>query len=145
MFRCRSSTRLLTVSLLRVCWRSRTKRPEKPTLHGERRDDPPSSAMRIVLETARNNGRAEYPNAGVVAFLEAMESADLLVVCGAGGFADSCREWNLTTLSTMEAAIRRKVPIVMLGQGMGPLTDTDVLARARRALPAVSLITLRGT
>jgi polysaccharide pyruvyl transferase WcaK-like protein len=87
----------------------------------------------------------EHNRGGVVAFLEAMENANLLVVCGAGGFADSCREWNLTTLSTMETAIRRKVPTVMLGQGMGPLTDTDVLARARRVLPAVDLITLRGT
>src|SRR6266704_989192 len=70
MFRCRSSTRLLTVSLLRVCWRSRTKRPEKPTLHGERRDDPPSSAMRIVLETALNKGPAEYQNMGDVSMLQ---------------------------------------------------------------------------
>ena len=77
-------------------------------------------------------------------FLEAMESADLLVVCGAGGFTDSSRDWNLTTLGAIETARRRGVPVAMLGQGMGPLTDTEILARAKGVLPAVELITLRG-
>ena len=78
-------------------------------------------------------------------FLEALKNADLLVVCGAGGFADSCREWNLMILGTMEAAIWRGVPVVMFGQGMGPLNDPMVLSRARCVLPKVSLISLRGS
>jgi hypothetical protein len=45
-----------------------------------------------------------------------MESADLLVVCGAGGFADSCKEWNLTTLSTLDGHPPQD-PVVMLGHG----------------------------
>jgi polysaccharide pyruvyl transferase WcaK-like protein len=87
---------------------------------------------------------SEHVRDDVLEFMEAMESADLLVVCGAGGFADSCREWNLTTLGTLETAIRRNIPVAMLGQGMGPLSDADVLTRAKRVLPAVGLITLRG-
>jgi colanic acid/amylovoran biosynthesis protein len=89
----------------------------------------------------RDTGRREK----FLAFLQTLNTADLLVVCGSGGFADSCREWNLLTLGTMEAAIRRSVPVVMFGQGMGPLHDADVLTRARQVLGKVQSITLRGS
>jgi polysaccharide pyruvyl transferase WcaK-like protein len=79
------------------------------------------------------------------AFLAALSKCDLLVVCGSGGFADSCREWNLSTLDTIELALRRGIPVVMFGQGMGPLNDQAVLSRAKDVLPGVSLITLRGS
>ncbi|HWZ29117.1 MAG TPA: polysaccharide pyruvyl transferase family protein [Gemmatimonadales bacterium] len=87
---------------------------------------------------------SEHIREDVAEFLKAMESADLFVVCGAGGFTDSSKEWTLTTLGTLETAIRRNVPIAMFGQGIGPLSDADVLSRAKRVLPAVKLITLRG-
>jgi colanic acid/amylovoran biosynthesis protein len=79
------------------------------------------------------------------AFLQAFKDCDLLVVCGAGGFADSCREWNLSVLGTMDAAIQRGIPVAMFGQGMGPLNDPDVRSRAADVLPKVNLITLRGS
>lgn len=78
------------------------------------------------------------------AFLEAMEDAALFVVCGAGGFTDDTREWNISILDTIEEAIQRNIPVVMFGQGLGPLTDPDILERARKILPKVGLITLRG-
>jgi polysaccharide pyruvyl transferase WcaK-like protein len=89
----------------------------------------------------RDTGRREK----FQAFLFALKNADLLVVCGSGGFADSCREWNLSTMGMMEAAMRRDVPVVMFGQGIGPLHDAATLAWARQVLPKVQLITLRGT
>jgi polysaccharide pyruvyl transferase WcaK-like protein len=78
-------------------------------------------------------------------FLEALKRVNLLVVCGSGGFADSCQEWNTSVLDTMETAIRRGIPVVMFGQGIGPLNDPVTLSRARDVLPKVTLITLRGT
>jgi polysaccharide pyruvyl transferase WcaK-like protein len=78
-------------------------------------------------------------------FLEALHDADLLALCGSGGFADSCQKWNLSVLGTMEAAIRRSIPVVMFGQGMGPLSDPIVLSRAKEVLPQVALITSRGS
>lgn len=81
----------------------------------------------------------------VNAFLEAMEHADLFVVCGAGGFTDDTREWNISILNTIEEAIQRKIPVVMFGQGLGPLSDPDILRRARKLLPKVNLVTLRGS
>jgi len=78
------------------------------------------------------------------AFLEAMEHADLFVVCGAGGFTNDTRQWNISILDTIEEAIQRDIPVVMFGQGLGPLSDPDILGRARKILSKVSLITLRG-
>ena len=77
-------------------------------------------------------------------FREAMNHADLFVVCGSGGFANSCRAWNLSILSTVEAALQRGVKVALVGQGMGPLDDLDVISKAKRVLPKVSLISLRG-
>lgn len=81
----------------------------------------------------------------VNAFLEAMEHADLFVVCGSGGFTDYTRDWNISTLNTVEEAVQRNIPVVMFGQGLGPLNDRDILKRARKVLPKVSLLTLRGS
>lgn len=80
----------------------------------------------------------------IVAFLETMRNADLFVVCGAGGFTDDCRMWNWSTLNTLEAFMRHRVPVIMFGQGIGPLNDAEVLSKAETVLPQVNLITLRG-
>ena len=82
--------------------------------------------------------------AALQTFLEAMNHADLFVVCGSGGFANSCRTWNLSILSTVEAALQRGMKVALVGQGMGPLDDLDVISKAKRVLPKVSLISLRG-
>jgi polysaccharide pyruvyl transferase WcaK-like protein len=80
----------------------------------------------------------------IKAFTRALEDADLLLICGAGGFYDGCQAWNLDILDLLEAAIQKGMPVVMLGQGFGPVTDPVVLARARKVLPLVNFITLRG-
>ncbi|HEY4245796.1 MAG TPA: polysaccharide pyruvyl transferase family protein [Lacunisphaera sp.] len=77
-------------------------------------------------------------------FSQAIATTDLVVVCGAGGFFDGCRDWNMQTLDTVEAAIARRIPVAMFGQHFGPLSDPDVLVRAKRILPQVNFITLRG-
>jgi colanic acid/amylovoran biosynthesis protein len=69
----------------------------------------------------------------------------LFVVCGSGGFADSCRQWNLYILGAMTAALRRGKAVAMFGQGIGPLDDPLVLSWAKHVLPRVTLIGLRGT
>jgi polysaccharide pyruvyl transferase WcaK-like protein len=80
----------------------------------------------------------------VTAFAHALQNADLLLICGSGGFYDGCQSWNLETLDFVDAGIRRNVPVAMLGQGFGPLRDPVVLERASRVLPRVNFITLRG-
>jgi colanic acid/amylovoran biosynthesis protein len=48
-------------------------------------------------------------------------------------------------LDLEEEAIRRHIPVVMLGQGVGPLKDRAVLSRMKSIFSAVNLITLRGS
>jgi len=79
------------------------------------------------------------------AFLAAVNDCGLFVVCGSGGFADSCRQWNLYVLGSMSAAVTRGKAVAMFGQGIGPLDDPLVLSWAKRILPKASLIGLRGT
>ena len=102
------------------------------------------SLLRLVLEQRWNLRDSGGRRRALQLFLESLRAADLFVVCGAGGFADSCRAWNLFILNAMETALRHGIPVAMFGQGMGPLNDTRVLARARTVLPQVTLITLRG-
>lgn len=92
----------------------------------------------LRLQNRRAKGEA------LSTFSESIAAADLVVACGAGGFYDSCRGWNMNTLDVIEAAVQRRIPVAMFGQHFGPLTDPVVLSRAVNILPAVDLITLRG-
>lgn len=94
----------------------------------------------------RRLGRQQRPAdaESVVAFRRSMQRADMFLVCGAGGFYDGCRGWNLDILDFLEAGIQKRIPVAMLGQGFGPLSDRLVLKRAAKILPQVNYITLRG-
>ncbi len=96
--------------------------------------------IRLRLSIRDRNGRRR----GFRSFLDVFKTSDLLVVSGSGGFADSCLEWNLSILATIEVALSRGIPVVMFGQGMGPLSDPEVLLKAKDVLPRVQLISLRG-
>ena len=102
------------------------------------------TVLRLLIRLKLSLRDRATANGEASAFLEAIEAADLLVVCGSGGFTDSCRDWNLSILNTMEAAIQRGLPVALFGQGMGPLNDSDVLSRARTIFPTVTLFSLRG-
>lgn len=104
----------------------------------------PAIVDRLTLLKLRSRDPRGYC-AALSAFIEAQKKCDLMVVCGSGGFADSCRDWNLFVLAAMGSAIARGKTVVMLGQGIGPLSDPLVLSWARRVLPRVTLIGLRGT
>lgn len=76
-------------------------------------------------------------------FLSLMERASFLVVAGQHTIADSFYTRTRNLLETLEAALLRGTPTVMLGQGIGPLTNRELLAMARDILPAVGLIAVR--
>jgi len=98
-----------------------------------------------VLVTWRLKYMNRHPEADALrAFVGAFRNADLLLICGSGGFYDGCEAWNTRVLELLDAATQQGISAVMLGQGFGPLTDRSVLARAARVLPMVDFITLRG-
>ena len=103
----------------------------------------PNLQKAILIGRLKRQNRPEEAEA-VGAFVRSLQNADLLLICGAGGFYDGSRGWNMDILDLIEAANQRSIPVVMLGQGFGPLSDPSVLKRAAKILPLVDFITLRG-
>jgi len=80
---------------------------------------------------------------GVQEYLEAISKADLVVVGGMGGMTDTFPEYAFGVLDTLGLAIQRSIPTAMFGQGIGPIRDPKLRARATAVLPYVDLIALR--
>lgn len=112
-------------------------------LKGTIRSFYPNLLRTILVKILKQRNRMEDAES-VASFTHSLEKADLVLICGAGGFYDGCHAWNMDILDLMEAAIQRKTPVAMLGQGFGPLSNPIVLRRAAKILPRVNLITLRG-
>jgi colanic acid/amylovoran biosynthesis protein len=79
----------------------------------------------------------------LVAFIEAVNSADCLVVCGQGFLTDHVRDHAITTLNMVEIGLGHKAVCAMVGQGIGPLRDRAVIAQSREVLPELELLSLR--
>lgn len=77
------------------------------------------------------------------AFVETVETADALVVAGMGGLTDYFPEWAYEMLETMALALRLGRPVILVGQGIGPIESRWLRRRAAAILPEVELIGLR--
>lgn len=78
------------------------------------------------------------------AFRSAVDTADLVIVAGAGGITDHAHRWAMPVLEVLEMAVRRGTPAAMMSHGLGPLaTDDQLRQRAREVLPRLDLIALR--
>ncbi|MGX4708168.1 polysaccharide pyruvyl transferase family protein [Rhodococcus ruber] len=73
----------------------------------------------------------------------AVDTAAVVVAIGGGYMTDVDRFQTERTLDLLEYATERGIPTAMTGQGLGPLTEPDLLERAARVLPRVDLIALR--
>ena len=76
-------------------------------------------------------------------FVDAVRTADLVVVNGAGIMTDAFRDHALGILATIDLAVRRGIPVAMFGQGLGPIDAPDLRRRAAEVLPHASLIGVR--
>ncbi len=76
-------------------------------------------------------------------FLEAVFAADLLVVSGGGDINDAFADYAQTLLDVMEMAGRRGAAVIMFGQGIGPITNPKLRARATAILGTVDLLAVR--
>ncbi|MGH9424172.1 MAG: polysaccharide pyruvyl transferase family protein [Thermoanaerobaculia bacterium] len=85
--------------------------------------------------------RAMLPRAK--AYLDAVRSADLVLLSGAGSLNDSFKEHALEVLETIELAMKAGAVTALMGQGIGPMKDATLRHRAATILPRVDLIALR--
>ena len=76
-------------------------------------------------------------------FLSAIDTADLMVVSGAGVLTDAFTENAMGVLATLDMAVHRGIPTAMFGQGLGPLHGAELRSHAADVLPRVSLIAVR--
>ena len=76
-------------------------------------------------------------------FMNAFHEADFIVISGQAGLNDLIRTHSIAVLDLLEMAIRSGKITAMFSQGVGPLRDSELLARAKKVLPGVNLIALR--
>src|SRR4051812_42182159 len=73
----------------------------------------------------------------------AIDESDLVIAVGGGYIADVDRVKAHWTLNLLEQAADRGIPTAMVGQGLGPIEDPQLTARAKAVLPRVDVIALR--
>jgi colanic acid/amylovoran biosynthesis protein len=77
------------------------------------------------------------------AYLDAVRSAHVVLLSGAGSLNDSFKEHALVVLQTIELAVEAGAVTALVGQGLGPMSDATLRRRAATVLPRVDLIALR--
>jgi polysaccharide pyruvyl transferase WcaK-like protein len=97
--------------------------------------------FRSTVSLTRRLTGSDFADVG--SFLSAVESCDLLIICGQGGLTDHAHSHAMQLLGLVEMAVRKRIAVVMLGQGVGPMADSELLGAARAVLPQVNLIALR--
>ncbi len=68
---------------------------------------------------------------------------DLYVPTGGGYMCDFDQRFLYSMFDRLEAAVNHGVPAVMVGQGIGPIEDPNLRARAREVLPMLDYIMIR--
>lgn len=76
-------------------------------------------------------------------FMDAIHEADLVIASGGGYITDSFKYHAGGILETLDLANSIGKPTAMFGQGLGPLRDPDLRAKAKAVFPKVKLISLR--
>ena len=79
----------------------------------------------------------------LIRFLRAVREADLIVVSGQGSINDTFYAQGLNVLDVLGMAIRNGTPTALFGQGLGPMCNPRLRARAKQVLPNVNLLALR--
>ena len=73
----------------------------------------------------------------------AAAQSSLVLALGGGYLTDAGRTQTVRVLNLVEHACHAGVPVALVGQGLGPLDDPGLQARAAQVLPKVGLIALR--
>ncbi len=76
-------------------------------------------------------------------FLEAVRGADVVTVSGGGDINDAFVKYAMTLLGVLAMAIRCGTPTAMFGQGIGPIGNSKLAARAKEVLGLVEFIAVR--
>lgn len=98
-----------------------------------------SRASRVAPARDTSHDTGALPPAQV---LEAIHQSDLVVATGGGYIVDGF-DHAFVVLNTLQTAIELGKPTALLGQGIGPVSEPSLFAKAQQVLPSVDLIALR--
>lgn len=87
--------------------------------------------------------RRQSSNTAGADFWTTLKTSNLVVISGAGNLNDEFETHARTILETIDLAVNLKIPVVMLGQGIGPIKSPQLAEKASRVLPKVDLIAVR--
>ncbi|HEY9641609.1 MAG TPA: polysaccharide pyruvyl transferase family protein, partial [Coleofasciculaceae cyanobacterium] len=76
-------------------------------------------------------------------FIEIVQNSDLVVATGGGYITDVFESHACSVLETLSLATKLGKPTAMFGQGLGPAQSPKLIAKAKKVLPSVNLISLR--
>jgi colanic acid/amylovoran biosynthesis protein len=111
----------------------------KAAQHHVRQRRPRSARSALTLKRRLKR----RPTETLERFFDAIWTSDLLVVSGAGAITDPFAPLAVTILDLVELALNRGIPAVMMGQGIGPISNQHLRDRAASVLPRVNLIGVR--
>jgi colanic acid/amylovoran biosynthesis protein len=100
----------------------------------------PAMAAKLVAFRSGDATAAELRS-----FLNLVRSCNLVAASGAGQITTSFGAHSTLILNTIEMAMQYGIPTAILGQGIGPIDDACLRARAAKVLPRVNLICVRET
>jgi polysaccharide pyruvyl transferase WcaK-like protein len=91
--------------------------------------------------------KSKYSRSGltkdVATFLRSLFEADLVIIPGQGILTDVFAPGATKLLDIIRIATCYRKPIVMFGQGIGPIQNPLLLAKAKGVLPSLDLIAIR--
>jgi polysaccharide pyruvyl transferase WcaK-like protein len=117
-------------------WRRRSPRSEKLiSLH-----QPFDNGQSTILGNLHENLIDKWPHGN---YSKLVEGANLFIATGAQYMSDACKNDALEVLDRLEAAIDLGIPTAMVGQGIGPIKDPELITKSRCVLPKVDLIFVR--
>lgn len=93
--------------------------------------------------TSEPRSSGPHPAPAARGSFAAAAGASLVLVLGGGYLADADKLQATRVFELAAEAQRNMVPVAFVGQGLGPLTDEDLRARASAVLPDAGLIAVR--
>ncbi|WP_194837391.1 polysaccharide pyruvyl transferase family protein [Nocardia sp. XZ_19_369] len=107
--------------------------------------DAPKEHLRRLRDTAKNAMRSHVAATDfeLPPVPAAVAEADLVIAQGGGYLTDIDLYQAHRTLNLLEQAVSLGIPTAMIGQGIGPMRNPQLLERAAAVLPSIGLIALR--
>jgi polysaccharide pyruvyl transferase WcaK-like protein len=91
--------------------------------------------------------KSKYPRTDLIkdatTFLRSIFEADLVIIPGQGILTDVFERYAMMLLDIIDIATRHRKNIIMFGQGIGPIQNSLLLAKAKAVLPSLDLIAIR--